>query len=743
MNTLDTTAFVGKFVDEARDRLKALTAAVLRLEEVPGAQEAMADVLRQGHNLKGSARMLGLLDIAQIVHHLEEVFVAAQPDARRLDARAFDVVFSTIDALSVRVEQLARGLGDPPPDVSALCRMLAGLAAAPVPALDLATTPEPADSAASGAAAPVASVRQSLRVPVEKLDGLTHLAAELVIQSLKASQRHVELRRLDTALGRLRDRAREARLAPAAAGSTGPEFGEYAEALEQLSRRLRQFCGEFSDDRVRLNLITEEFRQTVISLTMLPLLTVFDAFPRAARDLARQCDKEVEVTITGRETELDKKIIEQISDPLIHLVRNAIDHGIERPAERLRKVKPAAGQLLISAEQQGNRILISVRDDGRGIDPEELRAAAIRRALAPAADLERWSVPELLELVFQPGFSTRASTTDVSGRGVGMDVVKNVVVRLGGAVRIQSEPDRGTTVILDLPLSLALLRVVLVETGDELFALPTASVRRLLHVRPDDITALQGGHVIDLAGETIPLTSLGVLLNGSASAVAPRQPVLVARAGEASFGLLVDAVHEEQELVFEELRHPLREHRTFAGAAILGNGDIVPILDVHALFELASRQPSIQAGPPAERHAAARVGRVLVVEDSLVAGELQKSILVAAGYEVEIAHDGAEGYEMILQKPWDLVVADVDMPRMDGLQLTARLRADERFHNLPVVIVTARDSIEDRRRGFDVGADAYVLKREFDQSHLLDTVKRLIGRAQPDLPVPFPGLPDA
>ena len=741
MNTLDTTAFIGKFVEEARDRLKGLTAAVLRLEEVPGAQDAMAEVLRQGHNLKGSARMLGLLDIAQVVHHLEEVFVASQQDARRLDAVAFDVVLSTIDALSVRVEQLARGVGNAP-DVSALCRTLSGLAAGPVRAAqDGAAAVAPPDAASAPAAPAAAAVRQSLRVPVEKLDGLTHLAAELVIQSLKASQRHVELRRLDTALGRLRDRAREARLAPAT--GAGPEFGEYAEALEHLSRRLRQFCGEFSDDRVRLNLITEEFRQNVISLTMLPLMTVFDAFPRAARDLARQFDKEVEVTIGGRETELDKKIIEQISDPLIHLVRNAIDHGIERPAERLRKVKPAAGQLVIAAEQQGNRILITVRDDGRGIDPEELRAAAIRRALAPAADLERWTHAELLDLVFQPGFSTRAATTDVSGRGVGMDVVKNVVVRLGGSVRIHSEPEHGTTVILDLPLSLALLRVVLVEIGDELFALPTASVRRLLHVKPEDVTALQGGPAIDLGGETIPLSSLSVLLNGSAAPVATRQPVLVARAGEASFGLLVDAVHEEQELVFEELRHPLREHRTFAGAAILGNGDIVPILDVHALFELASARPSIRIGPAPERAAAARVGRVLVVEDSLVAGELQKSILVAAGYEAEIAHDGVEAFDMLLQKSWDLVVADVDMPRMDGLQLTARIRADERLRNLPVVIVTTRDSIEDRRRGFDAGADAYVLKREFDQSHLLDTVKRLIGRAQPDVAATFPEPPDA
>jgi two-component system chemotaxis sensor kinase CheA len=742
MSILDTTAFIGKFVEEARDRLKELTAAILRLEEVPGEQDAIAEVLRQGHSLKGSARMLGLNDIAQVVHHLEGLFVAAQQDAWRLDARAFDVVFSTIDALSLRVEQLARGTGDAP-DVSALCRTLVGLASDPVRPTGGASVPAaPGEAGPAPAAHAPAAVRQSLRVPVEKLDGLTHLAAELVIQSLKASQRLVELRRLDIALGRLRDRAREARLTPAAAAVAGPEFGEYAEALEHLSRRLRQFCSQFSDDRVRLNLITEEFRQNVISLTMLPLLTVFDAFPRAARDLARQFDKEVDLTVHGRETELDKKIIEHISDPLIHLVRNAIDHGIERPAERLRKVKPAAGQLVISAEQQGNRILISVRDDGRGIDPEELRAAAIRRGIAPASELERWTPAELLDLVFQPGFSTRAATTDVSGRGVGMDVVKDVVLRLGGSVRINSEPEHGTTVVLDLPLSLALLRVVLVETGDELFALPTAAVRRLLHVSPQDITEVQGRPVIDLAGETIPLTALSALLNGSMTPVAPRQPVLVARAGDTSFGLLVDAVHEEQELVFEELRHPLREHRTFAGAAILGNGDIVPILDVHALLELTSRTPAIPAVPAPERPAAARVGRVLVVEDSLVAGELQKSILLAAGYEAEIAHNGAEALEMLLQKPWDLVIADVDMPRMDGLELTARIRADERLRSLPVIIVTARDSVEDRRRGFDVGADAYVLKREFDQDHLLETVRRFVNRAQPGTgPEPLSGRP--
>jgi two-component system chemotaxis sensor kinase CheA len=728
--SLDTSPFIAKFVEEARDRVKALTSALLRLEEAPGDGEALAEVLRQGHNLKGSARMLGLLDISQLAHHVEELFVSARGDSRLLSASAFDVVFPALDALSLRIERLASGMTEPA-EVTALCEALAALATGSTgsgvhePAEDTVPAGDKPDTK-EAAAAPLA-IRESVRVPVDRLEGLSRLAAELVIQNLKTAQRQADLRRLENTLGRLRDRMREVRLAQHQSGH-GPEVGECAEALDQVSRRLRQFLGSFTDDCVRLHLITEEFRQTVIELTMLPVGTVFDAFPRAVRDLARHFDKEVELTVRGRETELDKKIVEHIADPLVHLLRNAIDHGIEAPGERERKGKPAAGQLLLSAEQQGNRIIVTMRDDGQGIDPEALRAAAIRGALAPAAELERWSHTELLDLVFQPGFSTRASATDVSGRGVGMDVVKDVVLRLGGAVRIHSELHVGTTVTLDLPLSLALLRVVLVETGGELFALPTAAVRRVLHLRRDEMCELPRGLAIETEGETIPLAILSVLLSGTIPPPAIRQPILVAAAGDHLFGLLVDAVHEEQELVFEELRHPLRDQRTFSGAAILGDGQIVPILDVPALFELAGRNPGVRDIPVPVARAERRPRRVLVVEDSLVAGELQKSILVAAGYESEIAHDGAQALEMLAHGAWDLVIADVDMPRIDGFELTARLRADARLRMLPVIIVTARESAEDRRRGFDAGADAYVLKREFDQVHLLETVQRLMAK---------------
>jgi two-component system chemotaxis sensor kinase CheA len=725
MMPLDTSAFVGKFVEEARDRIKALGAALLRLEQNPGAVEATAAALREAHSIKGSALMLGFSDIAQISHTLEDLFVAAKQNPALLDSEAFDVVFSAVDRVTSRVEALARGEKDAV-EVRDICGNLAAV-------LDAGSRKN------RGRVRPLISedpkavkspeLRQSLRVPVEKLDRLAHLAPEMVVQSLKAFERHTELRRLERVLSRLRDRVREARLTPETADiDRGAELADYADALDSITRRMREFLVNFSDDRVRLNLISEDLRQSVIELTMLPVASVFDGFPRAVRDLARTFNKEIELTIRGRETELDKKIIEQIAEPLIHLIRNAVDHGIETPADRQRIGKPPSGQLLLSAEQQGNRILITLKDDGCGIDLRMLRSVAIQRRVAPASEIDRWSQEQLFDLIFQPGFSTRASATDVSGRGVGMDVVKSVVERLGGAVRVQSELDTGTAITLNLPLSLALLRVVLLEAGEELFALPTAAIRRILQVGPADVGQLQQGPVAEIDGETIPLTPLSSMLQVPAAPATPRQTVLVAESGEGRFGILVEAVHEEQELVFKELRGPLRNQKTFTGAALLGNGDIVPILDVNALFDLASTAPSAGAAPIMQRRVAQRVSRVLVVDDSLVAGELQKNILLAAGYESEVASDGVDALDALRHKEWDLVVADVDMPRMTGFELTERIRADEQFRDIPVVIVTSRDTVDDRRRGFEVGADAYVLKREFDQTQLLDTVRRLIGR---------------
>ena len=401
MKPIDTSIFVGKFVEEARDRLKALGAALLRLEQTPGALDAIAEGLREAHSIKGSALMLGFTDISQISHELEELFVAAKARPSLLNSDAFDVIFSAVDQMTSRVEGLARGHMDAV-EVSEICARLAKLLSTPSSPQE---DPAAHDAVPETAASPKGpELRQSLRVPVEKLDRLAHLAPEMVVQSLKAFERHTEIRRLERRLSHLRDRVREARLTPeTTAADRSAQLADYADALDAITRRMRDFLVSFSDDRVRLNLITEELRQNVIELTMLPVASVFDAFPRAVRDLARTIGKEVEITIRGRETELDKKIIEQISEPLIHLMRNSVDHGIESPAQRARAGKPAAGQLILSAEQQGNRILVTLKDDGGGIDVQKLRSVASERGVASAHDMDGWSPEQLLELIFQPG----------------------------------------------------------------------------------------------------------------------------------------------------------------------------------------------------------------------------------------------------------------------------------------------------------------------------------------------------
>jgi two-component system chemotaxis sensor kinase CheA len=716
----DTSAFTKQFVEEARDRLKALGVLMLRLEDQPESSEIIADVFREAHSLKGSSQMLGFVDISQIAHQLEDLFVAAKRDARIIDARAFDVVFRTIDVISARVEALALGgVAHPDPD-------LGGDLAA------LATDTEPAAARPRGrtiapptaARAPVAT----LRVSVEKLESLAHLAPEMVIQRLKASERHAELRRVESMLGRLRDRIREERLAPPTR-SRAAELGDYADALDALNRRLRALSMLVGEDQARLSLITEELRQHVIELTMLPIATVFDAFPRAVRDLARSFDKDVELTMIGGETALDKRVIEQITDPLVHLVRNAIDHGLETPVERERDGKPGTGALLIAAEQHGSRIHITVRDDGRGIDPDKVRAAAVRKGLANEAEAAEWSEERVFNLIFEPGFSTRTETTDVSGRGVGMDVVRVVADRLGGSVRVESEIGRGTTVLLDLPLSLALLRVVLVEVNDELVAIPTAPISRILHVARGAIIESPSGTVILIDGDTIPIAPLQRVLGlpGRARAAA-EETALIIEARGTRVAITVDGVLEEQELVFQELRGPLQRQSSMAGAAILGNGDIVPILDIQTLSARVASPPAVDAKiAPAAAPGAVASARVLVVEDSLVAGDLLKGILIGAGYDAAIAHDGIEALEMLRRRPCELVISDVDMPNMDGFVLTEQMRADPHLRSIPLIIVTSRDSEEYRQRGRAAGADAYVTKGAFDQNQVLETVRRLIA----------------
>jgi two-component system chemotaxis sensor kinase CheA len=422
--------------------------------------------------------------------------------------------------------------------------------------------------------------------------------------------------------------------------------------------------------------------------------------------------KDVELVLIGADTELDRVILESLSEPLVHILRNAVAHGIEKPADRKRAKKPKRGRVELRAEQRGGLVEITIADDGRGVSPETAEAARREGSLA--------------EVLARAGFSTADEVSSLAGRGVGLDAVKTHVESFGGSLEVHSEPGSGTEVVLLLPLALALLEVLLFERGGAVFGLPLATVEEAIAV--GDTLSLEGRPSLELRGRSIPLHDLAVLVGASAPPLPPRAPALVVAAGGRRIAAACDVLLGEEELVVKPLGPLLRNVEGYLGAAILGDGRIALLLDAGSLTRgtpRAARPAVVAADLPQEPGAP----KVLVVEDSFTVRELQRSILEAAGYRVATARDGRDALD-VLDRDEDigLVLTDLEMPEMDGLELTAVIRADPTRASLPIVIVTSRGSDDDRRRGIEAGADAYMAKGSFDQSALLEAVERLVGR---------------
>ena len=523
--------------------------------------------------------------------------------------------------------------------------------------LDELRLPEPPRPAIEG---------RSIRVPADKIHRLLDLVGETVLHR----------RRLEHALG-------EERL---------HELESLADELDLGDRLLG------------------DLQETAIEMRMLPLASITGAFPRAVRDIAAARGTEVELVVSGAETELDRVILEGISEPIVHILRNSVAHGIGSPDERERAGKRRQGRVDLKAEQRGGMVEIAISDDGEGLPADVFRQA-------------RLEGESLVDIVTAPGFSTADEVSGLSGRGVGLHVVKTVVESFGGSLSVESEPGRGTSTTLLLPLTLALLDVLLVERGSQVFGVPLASVEEGITV--DRTLSLGGRPSIELRGQSVPLFDLADLV-GSLAPDPPRHaPALIVSAAGRRIAALCDLLIGEQEVVVKSLGPLLASVRGYLGAAILGDGRIALLLDPAALARGVQRPAAAreQAVPATARHV-----KVLVVEDSFTVRELQRSILEAAGYRVVTARDGREALSL-LRKDHEigLVLTDIEMPELDGIELIRAIRADERRADLPVVIVTNRGEEEDRRAGLEAGADAYMAKRSFDQQALLDMIEQLVG----------------
>ena len=730
MSWADDPELVATFRAEVEDRLASLCEGLLRLEAHPSPRQLVAGLFRDAHTVKGSARMLGLTGVVDVAHRAEDLLGALKDGRLAVRTDLVDVLLVAAESISRSMPGAARPVGDEElaAVVAALDSAFAGDDPVTVPRLAEEEVAEPDDLRGRGG--------DSIRVPTRRVHDLVDVVgvAELDVRRITRHGRQL------AALAADHQRAGRA-VREALAGTTAePAVLDALHSLvalgDQLGAATRELLARAEDGQSRL----ADVRDGAMGLAMVPLRRVVAGFPQLVRELAAPSPpddtaKDVTLVLEGQDVELDTRVLDAVADSLRHLVTNAVDHGCETPAQRIQAGKPTHATVTVSARAAGSTVVIEVSDDGRGIDEDQVRAVAVERGLLPVDSTAIG--PALLHLLFSPGFSTQAEVTQSSGRGVGLDVVRTVVEDLSGTIEVRAVQGVGTTFVISLPVTLGVLRCLMARVGDERYALPVSGVLETIGLATAERHEVAGVPVITRDGRTMPLVDLGRVLSAPGDR-APRAAVVVQHGGAGELlALAVDELEGEMEMVVKELGAFFGRLPTVAGATIDGDGSVVLVLDVR---ELAVRQLASGGGQaPAAAPAPVAIGavparrstdrpRVLVVEDSVGVRELQRVILEGAGYDVVTAVDGSDGAARLTGDPVDLVLSDVEMPGMDGFTLTRTIRRTRGWENVPVVIMTSRGDEADKRAGLDAGANAYLLKSEFDQTQLVDTVLRLVGR---------------
>lgn len=761
------------FMVEAHEHVQAMSDGLLRLEktQAPQAQGTIVDsVFRAAHSLKGAARAVELAEIEGLCQSLEDIFAAWRRTALSPRPGMMDTLYRALDAISGMLTMLAATPAAVCPDTSALRRDLRrfgappltasafpAAAAAPAAVPPLAQGPAQGREPATPPSAPPASTAASaagpedtVRITLSKLESHLLEAEELLSAKLTAGQRVAELDELAgwcetwrKAWTEVQTDAQLLRQADAATTAASPvrvreiarilEFCDWSgESVKAVEGRIVAICRAARQDHDVIGKRVDDVLENAKNLLLLPFAAISASFPRLVRDLCRDQGKQADLLIHGEQIEIDRHILEEMKDPLVHMLRNAVDHAVETPAVRARRGKPARASITLTvAQMDGNKIQFVLEDDGAGIDGERLRAAAAKRGLLTHEEAIRLGEAAALDLVFQPEVSTSDAVTQLSGRGLGLAIVREKAQALGGTATVASAPGTGTTFHIVLPAARAASRGILFEAAGRLLLLPTALIDRVARIKPADILTVEGRTTVFLAGRTIALLRLADALElpwrQSNDPETGIQVIVIAGAGGGdAVAFVVDGVLGEQEVLVKPLRKPLLRVRNIAATAVLASGQIVPVLNPADLLKSARRVAGSAARPVAAHAAPAPRRSVLLAEDSITSRMLLKTILESAGYAVETAVDGLEAFALLRAQPFDLLVSDVQMPRLDGFGLTARIRADKKLADLPVVLVTALAAREDRERGIDVGANAYIVKGSFDQGDLVEAVRRLI-----------------
>lgn len=764
----DLSAFsmLDLFRMEADSQTQILTDGLLAMERHAGDAAAVESMMRAAHSIKGAAAIVGLQVVVQLAHGMEDSFVAAQHGRLKLTPERVDVLLSGVDLIvqlsrlddagaeawlaanATQIDQTLNAIAGIAelPELPALPPSPPPPAAAPAPPMpaDIAALQPPvagglAGEEAAAVAAPRAggtAATAAAKAPAQNFDKLLSLASE---SRINAHQMHPfigALQRFKRNQSSLFSAIEHLHEAISRSGDAG--LMEKSLLALQKTQPLKQFMLEHIADietyERRLLAVSQGMVDEVLALRMRPFRDGIHAFPRMVRDLARSLGKEVQLEIEGEDTLVDRDILAKIESPLNHMLRNAIDHGMEGPYERIEAGKEALGTIRMEARHRAGMLSIEISDDGRGVDLEKIRQSVIERKMASPAMAAALSPGELLEFLFLPAFSLKATANQLSGRGVGLDIVHETIRQQNGTVRLESEPGRGFRALITLPLTQSIVRALVIDIQGEAYAIPIVKVESVVRVPQAAIHTLENKQFFELKGEHLGLVSAAQVLElGESASGADDLPVVVIGRGKQSYALVVDAIRGEQSLAVQAIDPIFGKMRDISAAALLDDGEPVLILDVpdlllsiDKLLHEGGLHQLAQTGQAQQR----RAKRILVVDDSLTVREMERKLLLARGFDVDVAIDGIDGWNVVRSGEYDLVITDVDMPRMDGIELVSLIKKDLHLHKLPVMIVSYKDRPEDRARGLSAGADYYLTKGSFHDETLLDAVADLIGDAR-------------
>ncbi|MCZ7402806.1 MAG: hybrid sensor histidine kinase/response regulator [Candidatus Methanoperedens sp.] len=756
------------FKTEAKEHLSAITEGLIELEKSPPEKQTglIETIFREAHSLKGAARTVNLKDIESLCQSMENVFASLKRKEIAATPHLFDELHHAADYAGKLI------FGEAEPDISENAKIkeiiqnLQSAVKGEAPQPQIVSSPPlteekpgtpPATPETNKVLKPQtsrtedkprsietmqpSSSAETVRISTTKLDSLLFQAEEMLSVKLAAGQRTLELQEIEVSFAAWKKEWAKVQPevrslvrtedAHTCVSSKLVDFLEMNEAfIKSLDNRLMALTKNAEYDNRQFGGMVDSLLDDMKKVLMLPFSSLSAIFPKLVRDLSHDQGKDVELVAEGEEIEIDRRILEEMKDPLIHLLRNCIDHGIEKPDERQQKHKPPRGTLkLAMSAKEGGKIEIIVSDDGAGIEASRIKSAAVKRGVISQEEAGKLGEQDALSLIFLSGVSTSPIITEVSGRGLGLAIVREKVEKLNGIVSFETQSDRGTTFRIVVPLTLATFRGLLVQTNGSLFVLPATNAERALRIRKEEIKTVENRQTISINGQIVSLVRLADVLElpeKTRSIPDENVQIVVIGFAEKRIAFMVDEVLHEQEVLVKSLGRQLLRVRNVSGATVLGSGRVAPILNVNDLIKSAVKVTATPVKAQSGIEAKAKRNSLLVVEDSITARTLLKNILETAGYNVITAIDGVDAFTALKTREFDLVVSDVDMPRMNGFDLTVKIRADKKLSRMPVVLVTALESRESKERGIEVGANAYIVKSSFDQSNLLEVIRRLI-----------------